>query len=442
MDFLDCIIKKRDGKILTTEEIEYFVQGVTKGTIPDYQISAMLMAIYFQGLSSEETGALTIAMANSGKCFQMTEINGIKVDKHSTGGVADTSTLVLAPLVASLGVPVIKMSGRGLGFSGGTIDKLEAIPGFQTSLTEEAAIKLAKQNGLVIMGQTKGLTPADKILYALRDVTGTVESLPLIASSIMSKKIAAGADAIVLDVKCGSGAFMKDLISAQKLGREMVSIGKQTGKKVSAVITSMAQPLGNYIGNALEVREAIEVLRGNVKGDLLSVSLELGSHMLLLANRVKSLEEGKSLLLGQIQNGEGLRKFCSFIQLQGGNPKVTEDLSLLPHSKCTFILKSKANGFLSSMDTSAIGRASIETGAGRLVKDDIIDPGAGIIMRVRFGDQISIGDPLAEIFASTMEQCESAAKILLKALTISQTKPSPISLILDTIDSSKEEVFL
>ena len=293
MNFVDSIIKKRDGGKLTKEEIAFFVKGVTDGTLPDYQISALLMAIFLKGMDTEETAQLTMEMAHSGGMFDLSALAGCKVDKHSTGGVADTTTLILAPLVASVDVPVVKMSGRGLGFSGGTIDKLESIPGFRVDVTEEEALRFAKESGIVLMSQTDNLTPADKKLYALRDVTGTVDSIPLIAASIMSKKIAAGADAIVLDVKCGSGAFMKNAADAERLAGIMADMGRHVGRRVTAVISSMAQPLGMYIGNSLEVMEAIEVLKGNVGGDLLEVSLTLGANMLLLAERVQSEEEGK-----------------------------------------------------------------------------------------------------------------------------------------------------
>ncbi|MBR2383920.1 MAG: thymidine phosphorylase, partial [Anaerotignum sp.] len=282
MNFVDIIIKKRDGGKLTSEEISFFVKGVTDGSLPDYQISSLLMAILLKGMDAEETAQLTMEMANSGGMFDLSSVEGFKVDKHSTGGVADTTTLILAPLVASVGVPVVKMSGRGLGFSGGTIDKLESIPGFRVDVTEEEALRYGREGGIVLMSQTDDLTPADKKLYALRDVTGTVDSIPLIAASIMSKKIAAGADGIVLDVKCGSGAFMKDLESAEKLATTMADMGRHVGRKVTAVISGMDQPLGMYIGNSLEVMEAIEVLKGNVSGDLLEVSLTLGANMLLL----------------------------------------------------------------------------------------------------------------------------------------------------------------
>ena len=293
MNIVDLIIKKRDGFKLTKEEIEFFIKGVSDDSLPDYQISAMLMAMLLRGMDDEETSILTLAMATSGDTFDLSPVKGIKVDKHSTGGVADTTTLVLAPLVASLGIPVVKMSGRGLGFSGGTLDKLESIPGFNISVSYEDAIKYANESNIVVMSQTANLTPADKKLYALRDVTGTVDSIPLIIGSIMSKKIAAGADAIVLDVKCGSGAFMQDIDSARKLAKGMQKIGESLGRKVIAVISSMDQPLGNYIGNALEVIEAIEVLKGNVKGDLLEVVLTLGSNMVVSAGKAETEEEAR-----------------------------------------------------------------------------------------------------------------------------------------------------
>ena len=357
MNFVDSIIKKRDGGKLTKEEIAFFVKGVTDGTLPDYQISALLMAIFLKGMDTEETAQLTMEMAHSGGMFDLSALAGCKVDKHSTGGVADTTTLILAPLVASVGVPVVKMSGRGLGFSGGTIDKLESIPGFRVDVTEEEALRFAKESGIVLMSQTDNLTPADKKLYALRDVTGTVDSIPLIAASIMSKKIAAGADAIVLDVKCGRGAFMKNAADAERLAGIMADMGRHVGRRVTAVISSMAQPLGMYIGNSLEVMEAIEVLKGNVGGDLLEVSLTLGANMLLLAERVQSEEEGKALLLENIRNGKGLAKFKELLIQQGGDVRVIADYSLLPLAEEKWEVKATKSGYLTRMDTAMIGRA-------------------------------------------------------------------------------------
>ena len=420
MNFVDIIIKKRDGGKLDAGEINYFVAGVTDGSLPDYQISALLMAILLRGMDEEETAQLTMEMAVSGNTIDLSSVEGFKVDKHSTGGVADTTTLILAPLVASVGVPVVKMSGRGLGFSGGTIDKLESIPGFRVDVLEEQALAFARKNGIVVMSQTEDLTPADKKLYAMRDVTGTVDSIPLIAASIMSKKIAAGADGIVLDVKCGSGAFMKDLESAESLAEIMVSMGRRVGRKVTAVISGMDQPLGMYIGNSLEVMEAIEVLKGNVEGDLLEVSLTLGANMLLLAGRVKTEEEGKELLLEQIRNGKGLEKFREMLVQQGGDVNIIENYNLLPLSPVKMEVKADCSGYITRMDTAMIGRASQETGAGRMFKGQPLDFGAGIIMKKRTGDAIATGETLAIVYSESMEKCDSAADFLKKAITIEE----------------------
>lgn len=433
MDFLDTLIQKRNRQKLTKEQIDAFVAGVTNGTIPDYQISSFLMTVYFQSLDEEETAQLTLAMANSGETLDLSEIAGFKVDKHSTGGVADTTTLILAPLVASVGIPVVKMSGRGLGFSGGTIDKLESIPNFKVEVTQEQALQWAKQSNIVIMGQSKNLTPADQKLYALRDVTATVESIPLIASSIMSKKIAAGADGIVLDVKCGNGAFMKTLEEAQKLGKCMAAMGKHVGRKVTVVISSMAQPLGNYIGNSLEVIEAIETLKGNVQGDLLEVSVTLGANMLLLAEKVATVEQGKKLLLKNIKNGKGLAKLKELIEQQSGDSNIITDYSLLPLSKCKLCFKAAEDGYLYDMDTASIGRASQETGAGRKQKTDIIDFGAGIVLKKRLGDRVQKNEILAEVYSSTEQKCQNAISLLQKAIVIKDTPPKPTKLILDVI---------
>ncbi len=433
MNIVDIILKKRDGYKLSKEEITFFVQGITNGTIPDYQASAFLMAVYFSSLDAEETTNLTMSMVHSGTTFNLSSLPGFKVDKHSTGGVADTTTLILAPLVASLDVPVVKMSGRGLGFSGGTLDKLDSIPHFSTSVTQEQALAYAQQSHIVIMSQTESLTPADKKLYALRDVTGTVDSLPLIASSIMSKKIAAGADGIVLDVKCGSGAFMKDLESAKALAHIMTNIGKNVGRKVTAVISSMDQPLGQNIGNSLEVIEAIEVLKGNVSGNLLDVSLTLGAYMLQMTGRVSSPQEGKDILLSQIQNKKGLKKFEELLLQQGGNPNILEDYSLLPLSSETFSVTAKESGYLYSMNTAEIGRASVTTGAGRLTKEASIDLGAGIIMKKQIGDYVEKGDTLAVIYSTSSEKSNLAGNIMDAAINIQQHKPMQPPLILDII---------
>ncbi len=435
MDFQDIIIKKRDKQKLTKEEISFFIHGVTDGSLPDYQISALLMAILLNGMDAEETAQMTMEMAHSGALFDLSSLPGFKVDKHSTGGVGDTTTLILAPLVASLGVPVVKMSGRGLGFSGGTIDKLESIPGFQVGVTEEDALTYGKTSHLVLMSQTDNLTPADKKLYALRDVTGTVDSIPLIAASIMSKKIAAGADGIVLDVKCGSGAFMKTQNDAEALAHIMVEMGQHVGRKVTAIISGMDQPLGMYIGNSLEVMEAMEVLKGNVKGDLLEVSLLLGAHMLLLAGRVQTEAEGKALLQQQIDNGAGIAKFRELLIQQGGNPAIIEQPDLLPLSPCSLEVKAEKSGYLTHMDTAKIGRASQETGAGRAFKEQPLDFGAGIITKKRLGDYVEAGEVLAVIYSATDKACASAAKIFQSALTISAEKAPLPPLVLNIISA-------
>lgn len=435
MDFQDIIIKKRDKQKLTKEEISFFIQGVTDGSLPDYQISALLMAILLNGMDAEETAQMTMEMAHSGALFDLSNLPGFKVDKHSTGGVGDTTTLILAPLVASLGVPVVKMSGRGLGFSGGTIDKLESIPGFQVGVTEEDALTYGKTSHLVLMSQTDNLTPADKKLYALRDVTGTVDSIPLIAASIMSKKIAAGADGIVLDVKCGSGAFMKTQKDAEALAHIMVEMGQHVGRKVTAIISGMDQPLGMYIGNSLEVMEAMEVLKGNVKGDLLEVSLLLGAHMLLLAGRVQTEAEGKALLQQQIDNGAGIAKFRELLIQQGGNSAIIEQPDLLPLSPCSLEVRAEKSGYLTHMDTAKIGRASQETGAGRAFKEQPLDFGAGIITKKRLGDYVEAGEVLAVIYSAKDEACASAAEIFQSALTISAEKAPLPPLVLNIISA-------
>lgn len=436
MELLDCILKKRNGSPLTKEEIHYIISGVTQNQIADYQLSALLMAIYFQGMDERETSMLTEEMAHSGDMFDLSSIPGVKVDKHSTGGVADTTTLILAPLVASCGAPVVKMSGKGLGFSGGTIDKLQAIPGFQTQLTHAQTIQNAKQCGLVLLSQSQNLTPADQKLYALRDVTGTVESIPLIASSILSKKIAAGADAIVLDVKCGSGAFMKDLNAANALAKTMAALGHQSGRRILSFITSMEQPLGTHIGNSLEVIEAMEVLKGNAGGDLLTISLHLGSAMLVLANIVKTMEEGKDFLLQNIKNGKGLAKWKECLQLQQADPRVIDDYSLLPQSACQLEIKAETTGYVKSIHTETIGLAAQTTGAGRKKAEDTIDYGAGILLPIRIGDRVRSGEVMATVFASSEEKCLQAEKMIRQSILLSDTPQSQPKLILDSIETN------
>lgn len=430
MNIVDLIIKKRDGNELTNDEIKFFIDSAVNKSIPDYQISAMLMAIFLKGMNEEETAAITKEMVYSGDVLDLSSIPGIKVDKHSTGGIGDTTTLVLAPLVAACGLPVVKMSGRGLGFTGGTLDKMESI-GLNIDIPMEKALEYVKKSGLVLMGQTANLAPADKILYALRDVTGTVESIPLIAASIMSKKIAAGADAIVLDVKCGSGAFMQDFESAKALAKEMVAIGKNIGRKVVALITNMDEPLGLHIGNSLEAEEAIEILKGNVKGRLFDVSIELAANMLVLGEKAENLEQARKILLEKIENGEGYKKFLELVAQQSENFDGTIKIS---HAPVEYSVKAEKSGYIYSMVASQIGRASIETGAGRMTKDDEIDYTAGIIMKVRLGDYVNAGDEIAQIFSSSNDKCERAAKILSAAIEIKSERPQLKNLILDIIN--------
>ncbi len=434
MNFVDLIIKKRNVEELSTSEINLFVRGVTDNTIPDYQLSAMLMAMCIKSLNDRETADLTIAMANSGKILDLSQIDGIKVDKHSTGGVADTTTLVLAPLTASLGLKIIKMSGRGLGHTGGTLDKLEAIPSLSVSLSEKQAVEQVNSIGIAIMGQTADLAPADKRMYSLRDVTGSVESIPLIAASIMSKKLAAGSDAIVLDVKCGSGAFMKNITQARALSKAMVNIGRLAGKRVTALITPMDRPLGNYIGNSLEVIEAIEILKGNCNGRLKTVALELGARMLLLGGITSNTETALKILNENIENHKGLDKFKEFIIAQGGNPHICDDYTLLPQAKEKYNVTALSSGYITSINTTDIGRASVATGAGRTVKDAPIDLGAGIIMYKTIGDYISKGDIIAQVHSSTLERCKSAADIILSAINISDYKAEPLPILMEVIE--------
>lgn len=400
MRIVDIIEKKRNGGELTTEEIRFFIEGYTNGSIPDYQASSLLMAIYFQDMNDRECADLTMAMVESGDQIDLSKIEGIKVDKHSTGGVGDTTTLVLGPLVAAVGVPVAKMSGRGLGHTGGTIDKLEAIEGFHVELTTEQFIEQVNDIKLAVIGQTGNLTPADKKLYALRDVTGTVSSIPLIASSIMSKKIAAGAEAIVLDVKTGEGAFMKTVEDAKDLAHAMVQIGNNVGRNTMAIISDMSQPLGFAIGNALEVKEAIETLRGEGPEDLTELCLTLGSQMVVLGGHAKTIEEARGQLLEVIENGSALEIFKQFIKGQGGNPAVVDDTSLLPQAKYTFEVPAKEDGFVSFIEADEVGTAAMLLGAGRATKESTIDLAVGLMLRKKVGDKVKQGDSLVTIYAN------------------------------------------
>lgn len=421
MRMYDIIMKKRNGYALVKEEIEYFVDGYTKGEIPDYQISALLMAIYFSGMSEEETFALTMAMTNSGDVLDLSDIEGIKVDKHSTGGVGDKTSLVVGPMVAALGVPVAKMSGRGLGHTGGTIDKLESIPGFSTVLPEDKFIDNVNKIKIALVGQTANLAPADKKLYALRDVTATVDNFSLIASSIMSKKIASGADAIVLDVKTGSGAFMKQEDDAIELARTMVKIGNSAGKDTAALVTNMDEPLGNAVGNALEVKEAIDTLNGNGPKDLLELSLVLGAHMLMAAGKAESIEEGMELLNQTIDNGSAKNKFREFIEAQGGNGSVIEDTGLLPKASIVMDIIAEENGFVKRIDTEQVGLASLVLGGGRETKDSEIDLSVGIVLKKKVGDRVVKDDVVATIHANDIEKLKQAKEKLEIAYEFSKT---------------------
>ncbi|TYS19004.1 pyrimidine-nucleoside phosphorylase [Rossellomorea vietnamensis] len=401
MRMVDVIEKKRDGNELTAEEINYFVDGYTDGSIPDYQASALTMAIFFQGMSERERADLTMAMVKSGDQIDLSAIEGVKVDKHSTGGVGDTTTLVLGPLVAAVGVPVAKMSGRGLGHTGGTIDKLEAVPGFHVEIDNDEFIRLVNENKIAVIGQSGNLTPADKKLYSLRDVTGTVNSIPLIASSIMSKKIAAGADAIVLDVKTGAGAFMKELDDSKELAQAMVNIGNNVGRKTMAVISDMSQPLGFAIGNALEVKEAIDTLNGEGPEDLTELCLTLGSHMVYLAGKAESLEEAREKLISAMKDGSALNSFKLFLKSQGGDESVVDQPKKLPKAAYVFELEAKQDGYVSEIIADSVGTAAMWLGAGRATKDSVIDLAVGLELRKKIGDKVQKGDSLVTIHSNT-----------------------------------------
>ncbi|MGK8263880.1 pyrimidine-nucleoside phosphorylase [Staphylococcus epidermidis] len=403
MRMIDIIEKKRDGKSLTKEEIEFFVNGYTHEEVPDYQASSLAMAIFFQDMNDEERAALTMSMVNSGEKIDLSDINGIKVDKHSTGGVGDTTTLVLAPLVVAVGVPVAKMSGRGLGHTGGTIDKLESVKGFNVEISEKDFIKLVNDNQVAVIGQSGNLTPADKKLYALRDVTGTVNSIPLIASSIMSKKIAAGADAIVLDVKTGSGAFMKTLDDAEALAHAMVRIGNNVGRNTMAIISDMSQPLGNAIGNALELKEAIATLKGNGPKDLTELVLTLGSQMVVLAEQATSLDEARQMLIDAIKTGKALNKFKTFLSNQGGDDSIVDSPEKLPSAKYQVEFKAKKDGYITEIIANEIGVASMMLGAGRQTKEDVIDLGVGIVLNKKVGEHVEKGENILTIHTNTKE---------------------------------------
>lgn len=431
MRMYDVIEKKREGNALTESEINFFIEGYTTGKIPDYQVSALLMAIYFQGMTSEESAALTMAIVRSGEMIDLSAIHGRKVDKHSTGGVGDTTTLTLAPLVASVGVFVPKMSGRGLGHTGGTIDKLESIDGFHVEISNEAFINLVNKNHLAVIGQSDNLAPADKLLYSLRDVTATVNSIPLIASSIMSKKIAAGADAIVLDVKTGAGAFMKTEQEARKLAETMVAIGSNVQKETVAILSSMDQPLGHAIGNALEVKEAIETLQGKGPDDLTELTLTLGSQMVLLAKQANSLQEARDMLERNLYNGKAIQMFQTFVQSQGGDSSIIEEPSRLPQASYQFDVRALEAGYISAITADQIGRAAMLLGAGRSTKESVIDLAVGLVLHKKIGDAVQVGDVLCTIHSNT-KSVEPVTKLIKEHIYISAQQVRP-QLIIDTI---------
>lgn len=438
MRMYDLIEKKKRGEALGEEEIRFLVQGFTAGEIPDYQMSAMLMAIYFNGMNDEETTYLTLEMAHSGDMVDLSPIEGFKVDKHSTGGVGDKTTLIVGPVVASLGVKVAKMSGRGLGHTGGTIDKLEAIPGFQTSISQERFFEIVKEHGIAVVGQTGNLVPADKKIYALRDVTATVDSIPLIASSIMSKKLAAGSDGIVLDVKTGSGAFMKTLEDSVTLARKMTAIGAGAGRICTALITDMDVPLGFAIGNALEVVESAEVLKGGGPGDLREVSLRLAAEMLHTAG-LGTAEDCYHRAEATLADGSAFETFQRMIKAQGGDPAWMEKVS--EKAPCRKLVMAPVSGYVSRMDTEGCGIASVLLKAGRSRKEDLIDPAAGIVLLKKYGDRVEAGEPLAELYASEEALFAEAEKRLLASYGISDLRPETKKLIYARVTSDGAEYF-
>ena len=433
MRMYDVIAKKRDGGELTREEIAYFIHGYVKGEIPDYQASALAMAVYLRGMTARETAWLTMEMEHSGDTMDLSSVEGIKADKHSTGGVGDKTTLVLAPIVASLGVRMAKMSGRGLGHTGGTIDKLESIPGLRTDLSRDEFLGIVRDIGLCIVAQSGNLVPADKKLYALRDVTATVESVPLIASSIMSKKLAAGADCILLDVKTGSGAFMKTLEESRVLAKAMVEIASHAGRRAAALITEMDRPLGCAVGNALEVMEACETLQGRGPDDLTELCLELAAGILVMAGKAENLEQAGRLAHGQIANGQAFEKFRQMVQAQGGDVSALTDYDALLAPVVRYEVRARQEGFLQSLNTEQCGIASVALGAGREKKEDAIDYSAGILLKKKPGDFVHAGDVLAEFHAASEKLCHDAEEIFQNALQYGKEAPHLRPLILDRI---------
>lgn len=434
MRMYDLIHKKRNGSPLSQEEIQFFVERYVSGEIPDYQVSALLMAIYFRGMTAEETGHLTMAMAASGEMADLSQIEGIKVDKHSTGGVGDKTSLVIAPIAAACGVKIAKMSGRGLGHTGGTVDKMESIPGMKTDFTRDEFLAMVQKNGIAIIGQSGNLCPADKKLYALRDVTATVDSMPLIASSIMSKKIAAGCDRILLDVKTGSGAFMKSREDAEALAREMVAIGTSVGRKTVALITDMDVPLGRNIGNSLEIQEVVETLKGRGPEDLTQVCLELAANMIYLGEKAETPEQALQIAEASVRSGAAMEKFRQMVAAQGGDVSYVEHPEKFPKAPCELEVTAEESGYLSALDAETVGLASVVLGAGRETKESSIDFSAGIVLEKKPGDQVQRGEVIARLFSSRQEKCEEGAGMLRPAIKISGEKPKLLPHILGRIE--------
>ena len=433
MRMYDIILKKRANLPLTDEEIRFVIDGYVKGEIPDYQVSALLMTIVFNGMNARELGTLTLAMAQSGNMVDLSNIDGITVDKHSTGGVGDKTTLIIAPLVAASGGKVAKMSGRGLGHTGGTIDKMESIPNLKVSLEQDAFINQVNKIGLAVIGQSEGLAPADKKLYALRDVTGTVDSIPLIASSVMSKKLASGAQAILLDVKVGSGAFMKNIEDARELAKAMVDIGKENGRSVKAILTDMDRPLGHDIGNALEIREVIDTLKGHGPEDLTHECIIMAAHMLVLSH-ICDYETALSRVQEALDSGAALERLRMMIDAQDGDSRVIDDESLLAIGKFTYDVTAPQDGYITHMNTEQCGIASVMLGAGRTVKDGPIDYSAGIVMHKKTGDAVRMGERIATLYASDESLFTNAAQTYLAAITIGNTAPKVVDTILDVVE--------
>lgn len=433
MRMYDVIMKKRNGSELSKEEIEFFVEGYTRGEIPDYQVSALMMAIYFQKMTEDETLYLTMAMAHSGEMLDLSPVKGVKVDKHSTGGVGDKTSLTLTPMVAACGIPVAKMSGRGLGHTGGTIDKLESFPGFSTALTAEQFIHNVNEIGIAIMGQTADLAPADKKLYALRDVTATVDNMSLIASSIMSKKLAAGADAIVLDVKTGSGAFMKAEEDAVALAKEMVQLGNNAGKKTIAVVSDMDQPLGYAVGNALEVQEAIDTLKGQGPADFTDLCMTLGTQMLIAGRVASDVQEAEEKLKAVIEDGSALQKLAEFVKAQGGDERAVYDSALLPKASITEPIRADVEGYISHIECDEIGICSLILGGGRETKESMIDLSVGLVLQKKVGDYVKKGDVLAVLHANDKQKAKTATERFLQAYHFSAEKPEMKSFIREII---------